>query len=58
MNGIGGWSSGRRSRLGSGGTLKKALYEIFRGKKAKQIAGSIVASRKINDRKSLFAYLA
>jgi hypothetical protein len=28
-NGIEGWSSGQRSHLGSGGTLKKALSEIF-----------------------------
>jgi hypothetical protein len=45
-NDIRGWSSGQRSHLGSGGTLKKNLYEIFREKKAKQIAGSYVASQK------------
>jgi hypothetical protein len=39
MNGIGGWSSGQRSHLGSGETLKKTLYEIFRGKITKQIVG-------------------
>jgi hypothetical protein len=44
-----GWSSGQRSHLGSRGTLKKVLYEIFRGKKVKQIAGSYVASQKIKD---------
>jgi hypothetical protein len=48
-NGIRGWSSEQRSHLGSGGTLKKALYENFRGKKAKQIAESCVMSRKIKN---------
>jgi hypothetical protein len=47
-NGIGGCSV-QQSHLGSGGTLKKALYEIFRGKKAKQIAESYVDSQKIKD---------
>jgi hypothetical protein len=35
-NGIGGWSLAQRSHLGRGGTLTKTLYEIFRGKIAKQ----------------------
>jgi hypothetical protein len=39
-NGIREWSSGQRSHLGSGGTLKKTLYEIFRGKIAKYILGN------------------
>jgi hypothetical protein len=46
-NGIGSWSSRQRSPLGRGGTLEKALYEILRRKKAKQIAESYVDSRKI-----------
>jgi hypothetical protein len=37
--GIRGWSSGQQSRLESEGTLKKTLYEIFRGKIAKHIVG-------------------
>jgi hypothetical protein len=49
VNGIRGWSSGQRSHLGSGGTLKEALYEIFRGKKAKQIARSYITSQKSRD---------
>jgi hypothetical protein len=32
VNGIGRWSSGQRSHVGSRGTLKKTLYEIFGGK--------------------------
>jgi hypothetical protein len=44
-NGIGGWKSGQRLLLGSGGTHMKALYEIVSVKLAKQIAGSYVASR-------------
>jgi hypothetical protein len=32
MNGIGGWSSGQQSHVGSGEMLKKILYAIFRGK--------------------------
>jgi hypothetical protein len=36
-NGIKGWSAGQRSYLGSGGTLRMTLYEIFRGILAKQI---------------------
>jgi hypothetical protein len=39
-NGIGGWSSGQRSHLGSRGTLKKTLYEIFREKIVKQVVGT------------------
>jgi hypothetical protein len=35
-NGIGGWSSGQQSHVGSRGTLKKILYAIFRGKIEKQ----------------------
>jgi hypothetical protein len=46
---IGGWSSGQKSSLGSGGILKKSLYEIVSVKIAKQIAGSYDASRKIKD---------
>jgi hypothetical protein len=38
MDGIGGWSSGQRSHLGSGGNLKKTLYEIVSMKIAKQKA--------------------
>jgi hypothetical protein len=49
VNGIRGWSSGQQSHLRNRGMLKKALYEIFRGKKAKQIAGSYIASQKIKD---------
>jgi hypothetical protein len=36
-NGIGGCKSGLRSPLGNGGTLKKILYAIFRGKIEKQV---------------------
>jgi hypothetical protein len=36
-NGIEGCSAGQRSHLGSEGTLNKNLYEIFRGKVAKQV---------------------
>jgi hypothetical protein len=36
-------------RLGSGGMLKKVLYEIVSVKIAKQVSGSYVASRKIKD---------
>jgi hypothetical protein len=39
-NGIEGWSSGQKSHLGSGGTRKKTLYEIFRGKIMKQVVGT------------------
>jgi hypothetical protein len=39
----------KRSHLGSGGTLKKALYKTFRRKKAKQIAGLYIASRRIKN---------
>jgi hypothetical protein len=38
-NGIGEWSSGQRSPLGSEGTLKKTLCEIVRGKITKQVVG-------------------
>jgi hypothetical protein len=38
--GIGGWSSGHQSHLGSGGTLKMILYAICRRKIAKQVATS------------------
>jgi hypothetical protein len=48
-NGIERWSSGQQSPLGSGGTLKKAIYEIFRGKITKQIVGSSIGLRKIKD---------
>jgi hypothetical protein len=37
-NGIKGWSTGQRSYLGKGGTLRMNLYEIFRGKIGKQVA--------------------
>jgi hypothetical protein len=47
--GIGGWSSGQRSRLGSGGTLKKTVYEIFRGKIAIQEVGTSSGLRRIVD---------
>jgi hypothetical protein len=39
-NGIGGRSSGQQSHLGSGVTLKKILYAIFREKVAKQVVGT------------------
>jgi hypothetical protein len=39
-NHIRGWSLGQRSHLGSGGMLKKILYEILRGKIAKQVVGA------------------
>jgi hypothetical protein len=48
-NSIGGRSAGQPSLLGSGGTLKKALYEIVSVKIAKQKAGSSAASQKIKD---------
>jgi hypothetical protein len=41
--------AGQRSHLESGGTFKKALYEICRRKKVKQIAGSYVTTRKIKN---------
>jgi hypothetical protein len=47
MNGIGGWSAGQRSHLGCEGTLNKKLYEIFRGRIAKQIVGTTSGLRKI-----------
>jgi hypothetical protein len=37
MNGTTAWSSGQRSQLGSGGMLKKTLYEIFRGNTMEQV---------------------
>jgi hypothetical protein len=40
VNGIRAWSSGQRSHLGSGGTLKKTMSEIFRGKITKQVVGT------------------
>jgi hypothetical protein len=46
MNGIGMWSSGQRSHPGSGGTLQKALYEIFSLRIVTQKARAYVASRK------------
>jgi hypothetical protein len=49
MISIGGWSSGRRSHLGSRGTFKKTLYEIFKGKIVKQVAGTSSGLRKSMD---------
>jgi hypothetical protein len=46
-NGIGWWSSGQRSHLGSGGTRKKTLYEIFRRKIAKQAVGTSSRLRRM-----------
>jgi hypothetical protein len=48
-NGIGGWSAGQRSHLGSEGTLNKKLYEIFRGRIAKQIVGTLSGLRRIRN---------
>jgi hypothetical protein len=45
-NGIGGWSSGQQSHVGSGVTLK-ILYAIFRGKVAKQVVGTCRRLRRI-----------
>jgi hypothetical protein len=39
-NGIGGCSSGQRSHVESGVTLKKILYAIFRWKFTKQVVGT------------------
>jgi hypothetical protein len=46
-NGIEGCNAGQRSHLGSEGTLNKKLYEIFRGRMAKQIVGTPSGLRKI-----------
>jgi hypothetical protein len=46
-NGIGRWSSGQQSHVGSGGTLNKILYAILRGKIEKQIVGTSSALRRI-----------
>jgi hypothetical protein len=43
-NGIRGWSSGQQSPLGSGGSLKKTLYEIVGMRMVKQKAGSYIVS--------------
>jgi hypothetical protein len=48
-DGIGGWSSGQRSPLGSGGTLKKTLYEFVSMKVAKQIARTSAGLWTIKD---------
>jgi hypothetical protein len=48
-NGIGWWSSGQRSHVGSGETLNKTLYEIFRGKTAKQVVGTFGGLRRMMD---------
>jgi hypothetical protein len=44
-----GRSSGQRSYLGSRGTLRKTLYEIFGLKIAKQIVGTTNRMRKMTD---------
>jgi hypothetical protein len=48
-NGIKGWSTGHQSYLGSGGTLRMNLYEIFRGILAKQIVGTQSGLRKMKE---------
>jgi hypothetical protein len=48
-NSIGGWSSEQRSHLGSGGTLKKTLSEIFRGKIPKTVVETSSRLRKVSD---------
>jgi hypothetical protein len=48
-NGIGGWHSGKRSHQGSRGTLKKTLYEIFRGNIKKQVVGTSSGLRRMMD---------
>jgi hypothetical protein len=45
--GIQGWGSGRWSHLGSGGTHKNALYEIFRSKIMEQVVGTSSELRKM-----------
>jgi hypothetical protein len=46
-NGIKGWSTGQRSYLGRGGTLRMNLHEISGGKIAKQIVGTSRRLRRI-----------
>jgi hypothetical protein len=46
-NGIKWCNAGQRSHLGSEGTINKKLYEIFRGRIAKQIVGTPSGLRKI-----------
>jgi hypothetical protein len=46
-NSIQGWSSGQQSHMGSGVTLKKILYAIFRGKLAKQVVGTSRGLRRM-----------
>jgi hypothetical protein len=48
-NGIEGCSAGQRSHLGSEGTLNKNLYEIFKGRIAKQIVGTPSGFRRIRN---------
>jgi hypothetical protein len=49
VNGIRGWSSGQRSYLGSGGILKKTLYEISGSKIAKQMLETSIRMRKMRN---------
>jgi hypothetical protein len=48
-DGIGGWSSGERSNLKSGRTLRKTLYEIFGSKIAKQMVETSIRMRKMRN---------
>jgi hypothetical protein len=48
-NGIKGYSAGQRSYLGSGGTLRMNIYEIFRDILANQIAGTPSGLRKMKE---------
>jgi hypothetical protein len=47
--GLRGWSSGQRSQLGSGGTLKKNLHQISGLKIAKQMVEAPIRMRKMTD---------
>jgi hypothetical protein len=49
MNGNEGWSSGQKSHLGSGGTRKKTLYEMYRGKIAKQVVKTSIGLLRMMD---------
>jgi hypothetical protein len=49
MDGIQKWSPGERTLLGSGGTLRKILYEIYGPKIMKQMPKASSRTQRIMD---------